>query len=252
MRGQRFWIHQGLLELSAAIDLPTTDDEDRLYRSGSVRITTGDLGSEIKWVVNSPCVRSIFKAIEWVSTAKAPYILRFFAIGWFEEIYNHPENVIRRLEEVLARGDRHFTSRIFVKEQPTDSPDLPEVLRAKLLNQAPVDDYAVECSFDAESHMFKVERVGAKSAIGRVWGTYTSSHPCQSAGTYGDTVNATYEDVINSGTQRYDHVLAALRLPDNAVHWVPYHRVISPKDFAKGKPGVEVVSQIARVDITVL
>jgi hypothetical protein len=252
MRSQRFWVHQGQLELVTDVHLQSTDEEDNLFRSGSVRTTTGDLGTEIKWLINSPCVRSVFKVMEWIPNARPPYILRFYAMGWFEEIYHRPESAIRRLEQVLARGDRHFTSRIFIKEQSSTAPGVPEVLRDKLNGKPTASEFAVECSYDPDNHLFKVERVGAKSAIGQVWGTYTSSHPCQSAGSYGNTVNATYEDVIKTGKPRYDHVLAALRLPDNAIHWVPYHRVITPKDHASGKPGVEVVSQIARVDITVL
>jgi hypothetical protein len=40
--------------------------EDQFYQEGSVRLTTGDLGTEVKWVVNSPCVSSLFKAMQWL------------------------------------------------------------------------------------------------------------------------------------------------------------------------------------------
>jgi hypothetical protein len=85
-----------------------------------------------------------------------------------------------------------------------------------------------------------------------VWGTFTSSPPCQSAGSYGNSVNATYEDVLRSDKPRYDHVLAALRLPDNALHWVLHHRVVLPRLESNGVRRVRVISQIARVDIRVL
>jgi hypothetical protein len=252
MRGQRYWVHHGKLDPLLAGASHTPDVEDRFFQGGSVRLTTGDLGTEIKWMVSSPCVTSLFKAIQWLPSVKPPYILRFHAVGWFEEVYREPAAAIQRIEQVLTRGDRHFTSRVFIREGSADSKHLPEVLKEALNGQNFPEEYSVDCAFDEDSQLFKVERVGSKSAIGRVWGTYTSSHPCQTAGSYGDPVKATYDDVLKNNRPRYDHVLAALRLPDNALHWVPYHRVVFPRQNELGKSGVVVVSQIARVDIQVL
>ncbi len=252
MRGRRYWVNHGKLEPMLGDVVTSGEDEDRFFQQGSVRLTSGDLGTEIKWVVNSPCVSSVFKAMQWLPSVKPPYILRFFAIGWFEEVYREPAAAVRRMEQVLARGDRHFTGRVFIKEASRDSNLLPDVLKGILAGQEVSQDYSVDCTYDENSHLFKVDRVGSKSAIGRVWGTFTSSHPCQSAGSYGDPVNATYDDVLKNNRPRYDHVLAALRLPDNALHWVPYHRIVFPRRNDKGEAGVAVVSQIARVDIQVL
>ena len=228
------------------------EEEDSFFQQGSVRLTSGDIGTEIKWIVNSACVSSLFKAMQWLPSVRPPYILRFFAVGWFEEVYREPAAAIRRIEQVLARGDRHFTGRVFIQEASGSSKLLPDVLKDVLNGRGVSEDYSVDCTYDEISHLFKVDRVGSKSAIGRVWGTFTSSHPCQSVGSYGDPVNATYEDVLKSNRPRYDQVLAALRLPDNALHWVPYHRVVFPRRNEYGKVGVAVVSQIARVDIQVL
>jgi hypothetical protein len=252
MRGQRFWVHHGKIEPQAVFSQQKIDQEDAWFRSGGVRLTTGDLGTEVKWVVNSPCVTSLLNAMQWLNSVRAPIILRFFAVGWFEEVYREAASAAKRIEQVLARGDRHFTSRVFIREADQNSTTLPSVLLQAIKSRDISQDYSVDCTFDENSNMFRVERVGAKSAIGRVWGTYTSSHPCQSVGSYGDPVNATYEDVLRSNKPRYDHVLAALRLPDNALHWVPYHRVVYPRLDDKGNRGVTVVSQIAKVDIQVL
>jgi hypothetical protein len=252
MRGQRIWIEHGILNIASALDVLSAQQEEQYLQSGSVRLTTGELGTEIKWVVNSPCVTSLFKAISWANSAKAPFILRFFAVGWFEEVYRESASAIRRIEQVLARGDRHFTSRVFIKEANADNAAIPDIMKDALHGQSISVEHSVDCSYDENSNMFKVERVGPKSAIGRVWGTYTSSPPCQSAGSYGDPVNEAYQDVLRNNKPRYDHVLAALRLPDNALHWVPYHRVVYPRRDGNKLDGVAVISQIARVDITVL
>jgi hypothetical protein len=252
MKGQRYWVHHGLMEQSAAGEQLTPDAEQRLFDDGIVRLTTGQLGTEIKWVVNSPCVSSLLRVLHWVSSVKPPYILRFHAVGWFEEVYRTSTAVQQRIEQVLVRGDRHFTGRVFFEEASPQSDLIPEVVRAAVSGHDVSNEYAVECSFDLDSKLYRVERVGPKSAIGRVWGTFTSSHPCQIEGSYGDPVNATYDEVMRLGKPRYDHVLAALRLPDNALHWVPYHRFVMPKRDAQGRYGVAVVSEIAKVDIQVL
>jgi hypothetical protein len=252
MRAQRIWVHNGLMEPSQAEAPMAAAEEERLLHGGSVRLTTGHLGTEVRWVVNSPCVASLFKVMQWLPTVRAPYILRFFAMGWFEEVYRDASFAARRIEQVLARGDRHFTSRVFIKHSDLESDVVPEILKHALQGSNHADDFAVDCRLDESSNQFFVTRIGSQSAIGRIWGTYTSSHPCQSAGSYGDQLNATYEDVLRSNRPRYDHVLAALRLPDNALHWVPYHRVVMPTRHSNGERGVTVVSQVARVDIQVL
>jgi hypothetical protein len=253
MLGQRLWVQQGkIVPLKGAQIHYSHEEEERMLQSGSVRLTTGELGTEVKWHVTSPCVASLFTAMQWVAGVRAPFILRFFAVGWFEEVYREPAAAVARMEQVLARGDRHFTGRVFIQQATLESALLPDVLKAALEGQPVPPDYAVDCTYDENSHAFRVDRVGAKSAIGRVWGTFTTSHPCQSEGSYGDPVNATYDDVLRTGKPRYDHVLAALRLPDNALHWVPYHRVVFPKRTGRNEHSVEVISQIARVDIQVL
>lgn len=252
MRGQRYWVHQGQMDAVASLPGVVPANEDQIYQGGSVRLTTGGLGTEVKWVVNSPCVSSLFKAMQWLPSVKPPYILRFFAVGWFEEVYREAHAAVNRMEQVLARGDRHFASRVFISEAAVSSPQVPPVLKEALMGQGISEDYSVDCVLDENSGLFHVERVGPQSAIGRVWGTYTSSYPCQSVGSYGDPVNATYEDVLRHNRPRYDHVLAALRLPDNRLHWVPYHRVVMPNAHGAKHAGVTVVSQIARVDIKVL
>jgi hypothetical protein len=251
MRGRRFWVHNGNMEPSFGGAASQPEDEDQLLKSGSVRLTTGDLGTEVKWEVNSPCFSSLFRAMQWLPTVKPPYILRFFAIGWFEEVCQSTEAAVKRIEQVLARGDRYFTSRVFIEQHSPEERAMPEVLQSAIHGYNLAEEYAVYCSFDPDSHLFKVERIGSQSAIGRVWGTFPTSYPCQVEGSFGDPVNATYEDVLRTGKPRYDHVLAALRLPDNALHWVPYQRVVMPQSTG-AKNGVVVFAQISKVDIQVL
>ena len=253
MRGQISWIRAGVLDNTPRPDVaPSSAMEERCFESGDVRIVTGELGTEIKWKVQTPCFSSLLRAVHFLQDARPPFILRFHAFGWFEEVYGETWTAIKRIEEILARGDRQFFSRAFVQEADPHSAPLSPAMRHALENQEADDDYAVEVALDETTHQYVVDKVGAKSAIGRIWGTITSSFPCQPTSKYGDAVSEAYDRVLKTGMPHYDQVLAALRLPDNQVHWVPYHRVVLPRYRADGVPAVAIVSEFVRVEIKVL
>jgi hypothetical protein len=252
MHGQISWIRAGMLDKADPAELASPGLEERFLDSGGVRIVTGELGTEIKWKVQTPCFSSLLRAVHFLQEAKPPFVLRFHAFGWFEEVYREAWTAIQRVEEILARGDRHFFSRAFVQDADPNTARLSPVMRQALEVQVVDEDYAVEATLDETTNSFVVEKVGPKSAIGRVWGTITSSFPCQPTSKYGDAVSEAYENVLITGKPHYDQVLAALRLPDNQVHWVPYHRVVLPKLRDHAPRGVTIVSEIAPVEIKVL
>ncbi len=253
MRGQISWIRAGVLDRAPKKeDTPSPTLEEKCFDSGDVRIVTGELGTEIKWKVQTPCFSSLLRAVHFLQDAKPPFILRFHAFGWFEEVYRETWTAIKRIEEILARGDRHFFSRAFVQEADPHSMCLSPVLRHALEKNEAEDDYVVEVALDEVTHQYVVDKVGSKSAIGRVWGTITSSFPCQPTSKYGDAVSEAYDRVLKTGKPHYDQVLAALRLPDNQVHWVPYHRVVLPRYREDGTPAVAIVSEFVPVEIKVL
>jgi hypothetical protein len=252
MRGVRYWVQEGNLEPLLPEQFHAAADEEEKWRKGGVRVTTGDLGTEIKWVVKAPCAASLCKVIKSLSSANAPFILRFLALGWFEEVYREYSAVIKRLEHVLANANHHVTSHVFIRESRAESLTMPEAVKDAVRHNLIAEEFAVDCVYDENRHTFRVNRVGPKSTIARVWGPCTTSPPCESEGSYGDPVNATYDDVLRTNKPRFDHVLAALLLPDNTLHWVPYHRVVFPRLPRNGSRSVAVISQIARVDIRVL
>lgn len=246
------WIEHGVLSPSQEVgDEPIDRLHARRFEQGSVRVVSGTLGTEIKWMIGSPCTASLLRAVLQIAVAPPPYVLRFHLIGWFEEIYALAADAVARLEEILARGDRYFPTRAFLREGNARAEAVPDVIRESLARRTAPEEFMVECTVDETSKSYVVDRVGPKSAIGRVWGTLTSSYPCQPTSRYGDAVSAAYTEVLRTGTPQYDQVLAALRMPDNQIHWVPYHRVIFPK-LRAGDAAVSVLSQIAKVDIKVI
>lgn len=247
------WIKAGTI-VTPDNKLDTDDANTALQRmaEGQVRLTTSHGGTEIKWSVDTPCYSSLYRTMESLAEADPPFVLRFYAMGWFEEIFISSDDAIRRMQTIMTRGDRYFTSRAFVRAGDTADLNMPAVLRESLERQAAPDEYCVECAFDESSNHYVVDRIGPKSAIGRLWGTYTSSFPCQSRSRYGDAVSAAYNKVLEEGRPHYDQVLAAMRLPDNQIHWVPYHRLIFPSSRRQGQAAVSVVSEIAKVEFSVI
>ncbi len=248
----RLWAHQGKLQPA-----PTRIDEDQnnsdqpLYQEGGVRITVGTKGTEIKWLAQSPCVASLFSVINWLPQAIAPVILRVHSSGWFEEFFDKPENAAKRIEALIARSDRHFPVRTFVEEVEPSRNNVAKLLVDILENPGGADIYSVECEYNKFNNRFTVEHIGSKSPIARFYGTYPNTYPC-TVSSYGDRVSAGYNAVLSSGKPRVDHVLAAFRLPDNQVHWVPYHRLILPVTGAHNSDRVRVVSQIAPITFQVI
>lgn len=253
MQGRRYWIESGIIS-SVLNDLAplSAADERKKFESGHVRLTTGDRGTEIKWHVQTPCLASIFAAMDWLSDANLPLILRFYASGWFEEFHQSHHAAIRRLEDIVARGDRHFTSKTLVKQFEINEKPLPTLLTQCINKPNTALDYAVECAFEDNTEQFTVKRIGPKSVISRVWGPFPSSFPCQSTGQYGQTVSQAYREVLTSGKPRYDHVLASMRMPDNVLFWVPYHRLVMPKLGRVDSSSVLVISELSKVDIQLI
>ena len=49
-----------------------------------------------------------------------------------------------------------------------------------------------------------------------------------------------------------EHVLAALRMPENVVRWVPYQRIVVPRPNSEKSMTVSVVAEIAKIDINLI
>lgn len=253
MSGWQVWIKFGVtVTKTSRPDKGDVSADQLRWTEGQVRLTTSPSGTEIKWAVDTPCFSSLYSIMDCLVDTDPPYILRFHAMGWFEEIFVTAEDAIRRIETIMVRGDRYFTSRAFVRVVDPKESNMPPVLRESLERRTAPDEYCVECAYDESSHNYVVDRIGPKSAIGRLWGTYTSSFPCQPRSKYGDAVSAAYKNVLQEGRPHYDQVLAAMRLPDNQVHWVPYHRLIFPGSRRRGMDTVSVVSEIAKVEFSVI
>lgn len=253
MRATRIWVKQGVFE-RVGVDAQELSavEERRRFENGDVRLTSGEIGTEIKWHAQTRCITSLFVVADWLIKSRAPFVLRFYVSGWFEEFYQTATETADRLEAIISRGDRHFPVRTFVQQVEIANSILAPLLIDAKSSADKLDDLAVECVYNRENNRFRVSAVGKHSLIAKVYGDVESSHPRQTTGSYSDAVNAGYVEVLQSGKPRADHVLAALRFPNNNVYWVPYHRLILPMLGHAHGDSVKVVSQFASVGFKVI
>lgn len=250
MDGQRFWITAGrTLEASPPEILSDSAETARFDHDGAVRVTIGSMGTEIKWSVFSPCFASLFNVMKTLRFARLPIVLRFYLSGWFEEVCATSEEAIDRIEQVISKSEIHLTKRAFVEEIDPNGKKLPPMLQHIWKEHRISPETSVDFVYEEQSRKFRVERIGLKSTIAKYYGVTPLSYPYVNGGSYNDIVDEAYTHVLRSGKSRYDHVLAAMRMPDNIVRWVPYQRIVVPKLNSENLPCVSVVTEIANVDI---
>ena len=253
MKATRFWVVQGIVQrvTDDAVALSALEERKK-FEAGEVRLTTGDIGTEIKWHVQTPCIASLFVVLDWIRNARGPYVLRFFASGWFEEFYATANETSMRIDSIISRGDRHFPVRTFVQKVPLQEKSLSALIQQCLFNTSLPEDVSVDCTFERNTERFVVDRVGPRSLMGRLYGQSDNSFAHQSTGSFSEAVSEGYREVLNTGRPRADHVLAALRLSNNQVHWVPYHRLILPKLNSGKTFGVKVIADAAMINFKVI
>jgi hypothetical protein len=253
MHGQRFWIAGGKKLPDSSIENVLDDVEaERFNHDGAVRVTTGPLGTEIKWSVFSPCFGSLYYAIEWLPLANLPIVLRFYLSGWFEETCFTADHAINRIEQILAKSELHLTRRTFVEEFDPNGKTLSPMLQKIWHEHTISPENSVDCVYEEQSRKFRVDRIGAQSTIAKLYGMSPVSYACKSGNSYDEVVSEAYTHVLRSGKPRYDHVLAALRMPDNVVRWVPYQRIVVPRPNRDKAMSVSVVAEIAKIDINLI
>ncbi len=217
------------------------------------RIETSKDGTTLSWMMFAANWASVFFAREWISTLARPYTLKFFNAGWFEETYETYLEARERIDQLLAKSDVRFSTRVFTRAfDIRDLNLIPDFKTA--INQGEVPDgKSVICSIDMENERTRVAHVGPDSALASVWGMSPVAYPCLSGHSYDRVVSRPYFEVLKTGRPHHDHVLAAMTQPDGEVRWFGYQRLIMPgKQQVNGHPTVNVLCHRGAVDIPVL
>ena len=251
MDTQEFWIRDG-----AIIARPVKADGGNYTAKALfdnlnlIRLETGPLGTSLKW--NMACANwsSLLFALNFVHTCTAPFTLRYFNSGWFEETLATALETGTRVEQLIFKSDIYFSQRAYSAVQVPDIKIMPEKLRAALESGSASDDEAVVCSIDTGRQVSHVEQVGRNSLVASIWGVSPVSFPCMSGHSYDRVVSKSYFAAISTGKPVYDHVLAVMVRPDGEHHWMGYQRVIIPELNSTGsKRQVRVISDMSPVNI---
>jgi hypothetical protein len=253
MDGEELWLNAGrFAPRPAAGDGRAIPEGDILGRMGYVKLSVGRGLTEIKWMALAANWASLLIAKEWVGETPGPYTLRYFVSGWFSETIRDAGHAARRIDEIMAKSDIHLVSRVYVRELDPGKVALPQTIMQTLDSKHAPPEFSIDCVLDESAGRFRVERIGAKSAIAKLWGLSPVSFPCINGGSYDFTVAQAYRKVLKTGAPHYDHVLAAMLRPDGEPVWIPYQRLVLPNSNRPGRRRVTVVSEVAPVDITVV
>ncbi len=251
MDTQEYWIKDG-----AIIARPVKADGSNytvktLFDSlNLIRLETGPLGTSLKW--NMACANwsSLLFALNFVHTCTAPFTLRYFNSGWFEETHLSAKETGNRVEQLIFKSDIYFSQRAYSAVQIPDFKVMPTKLRAAMESGSTSDDESVVCSIDTTRQVSHVEQVGRNSLVASIWGVSPVSFPCMSGHSYDRVVSQSYFTAIATGRPVYDHVLAVMVKPDGEHHWLGYQRVIIPEARANGtRRHVRVISDMSPVNI---
>jgi hypothetical protein len=250
---REFWLQAGrFAERPVGTDGRAVPEAEMLGRMGYVKLTVGRGLTEIKWMALAANWSSLHLAKEWVGETPGPYALKYFVSGWFSEQIGEAGHAARRIDEIVAKSDIHLVSRVYVREVDPGEAVMPQTLLRTLDDRRAPPDFSVDCVLDEAAGRFRVERIGPKSAIAKLWGLSPVSFPCINGGSYDFTVAQAYQKVLKTGVPHYDHVLAAMTRPDGEPVWIPYQRLVLPSSNRPGRRRVTVVSEVAPVSITVV
>lgn len=223
-----------------------------MSRKGAVKIIETSDGVELRWVLFSANWASVYFLIETLHLYTGPFTLRYFLSGWFTEKVVDSKTARTRINQLIAKSDVHLGQHTFVKDGDKRSEKVPHILRDTLSDGTAIPELSVDCIYDDESGKFLVQRVGSQSSIAKLWGVSPVSIPCLTGNSYDEMISGAYNKVLNADEPHYDHVIAAMVLPNQTVDWVPYQRVVLPHRFPNGDKGVSVVSEFADVDIKIV
>jgi hypothetical protein len=254
MSVEELWVHEGrIVPRPQGEHGVICSDRVLLQQQSHVKIEIEKSSMTIQWYMSSANWASLFFTMKWITNYSGPFKLVFFNAGWFEEIYETPDQTSRRIEQLIGRSDVHLSSKVFTRDfLGSISPVAMELVQ--LLRQGgPDESKAVICEVDLDREKVEVQHVGKGSVLAGIWGEARMSYPCQTGHSYDKTVSKAYFRALNENRPIYDQVLASMVKPDGNVHWIGYQRVIFPTQHKSGNSRLVAVNcALAPVDIPVL
>ncbi len=249
-----FWVDDGCVTSPpSGVDGRQLPDRLIFQNTSFVKVELHDNYILVKWTLSAGNWSSLFYVMRWLQDLNGPVILQFFNSGWFREKHGSTEKAIERIDKLIANSDIRLSARTYIQPVNPSLSALPPRLRKAWDAGRLPELQSVVCEVDHGFARSKVSYVGPESAIAKVWGLSPVSYPCQNGHSYDRVVSQPYFDVVKRNRPHHDHVLAAMAQPDGEVTWFSYQRLIVPgKISASGMPTVEIMSEPATVEISVL
>jgi hypothetical protein len=247
------WVAHGRLKPATELRAGERPDERALlHREGFVKIVESETGTTVRWAMFSANWAALYFVMDWIHGAIGPFQLQYYSAGWFNERYDHAWEASDRIHHLIHKSDVHLSQTVYIQDGEEDRGDVPELLQKALKSNFMDEDHSIDCIYDSASQRFHVARVGKESSIARVYGLSPVSYPCLTGHSYDQAVSRIYPQVIQSGEAHYDHIYAAMSSPTGEVFWIPYQRVVLPLKISRNKRGVRVVTEVTKVDISIL
>jgi hypothetical protein len=222
-----------------------------LANPGMVNFQSNPTGVTVRWVMAAANWSSLIFLQSYIVTLKGPFKLEFFNGGWFNESIHSALDAASRIDFLMMKSDRRFTTRAFTRPVTPKSIRLPDLLRSAFESGESQDDYTVSCAVGRDTGRIIVEKIGHHSTLAKLWGQSDVSFPCRTGNTYDHIVSQPYHDVIRTGQPHYDHVCAAMVQPTGRLDWVSYQRIVFPGPLsADGNPTVRSLCELAPIDIS--
>ncbi len=246
------WISKGVLTPPPPNAETIAGERELLHRQGFIKIVQDENGTAIKWAMFTANWASLYFVMEWIHCCPGPYHLSFHSAGWFHEKYATAAETSDRIKQLVYKSDIHLSRTVYINEASANREDVPSLLRTALHDNEADEEHSIDCLYDTVSRKFRVDRVGAQSAIAKFWGMSPVSYPCLTGHSYDEAVSRIYPEVSRSGEPHYDHIYAAMMSAGGEVVWMPYQRVVLPLRRARRKKGVRIITELAKVDISPL
>jgi hypothetical protein len=247
------WIEKGRLVQKPPSEGGQAIPERVLFeRMQLVRMNVDKSGVTLRWHMLAANWSSLYFAKELIATFPGPYRFEYYVAGWFSETLQHPADAVDRLDELIHKSDVHLSSSVYIRDGDVGREDMPRLLRSALRANYAQEDDSIDCIMDPASGRYRVQRVGSRSTIARLWGMSPISYPCLTGHTYDQVVSKIYPEVSRSGEPHYDHICAAMTTATGETMWIPYQRVVLPLRDTRAKKAVRIVTELAKVDVSPL
>lgn len=217
-----------------------------------VRVQISKHVTSIRWDVDHADNPSLDAAFGFIAGSTKPVRLEFFKDGWAFETYRDANEAAQRFGELRELRHAKLNRLAVTETRDADDVNAMSALLRRATQSTGADVEYQQLFYDYDEHLddFILTMAGEGSGLAQTMGPEwvkealgTGQCPNQHDD-YDRTVIPAYFDVMESGRNHYDYVVAAVAPPGQEQLWAPYQRLIQPLLRDGVRTGVRVTCQI--------